>query len=251
MTEFIVNYKIHIGRSIEELSEQFAKLLIDGVNDCTDYFNIALSGGSTPKRIFEYLASNHNNTINWSKINFFWSDERCVPPNDSESNYKMAYEALLSKLPIPSSNIYRIKGENEPLLEAANYSAEIINHLKNENNFPRFDLIMLGLGEDGHTASIFSNQLNLIKTNEICAVATHPVSNQKRITFTGKLINNAKNIVFIASGKIKSKIVNDILNNKTDSKNYPASFIKPINGNLIWLLDREASILYKENQNWK
>lgn len=245
--EFIVNYKIQISKSIDELSEYFAQLLIDRVNNKKNDFHIALSGGSTPKSIFEYLAAHHQNTIHWNKVKFYWGDERCVPPTDSESNYKMADENLLSKVSIPKENIFRIKGESDPNEEAIRYSQLIKDNLKLINDTPIFDLIMLGLGEDGHTASIFPNHINLLQSDNICEVAIHPSSGQKRITLTGKTINNAHNIIFIVTGKNKSKIINDILNNKIESKNYPASFIKPMNGKLIWLLDNEAASLLKGN----
>ncbi len=244
---FIVNYKIQISKSIEELSEHFAQLLIEKVNNSKDCFYLALSGGSTPKRIFEYLTAHHYKSVDWQKVNFYWGDERCVPPTDHESNYKMAYNSLLNKLQIPASNIFRIKGENDPQFEADNYSAEIINHLKIENNFPRFDLIMLGLGEDGHTASIFPNQISLLTSDKIYSTAIHPDSGQTRITITGKVINNARNIVFIVTGKSKSKIVDRVFNNKVDAKKYPASFIKPLNGKLFWLLDKEAASQLRGN----
>lgn len=240
--EFIVSYKIQISKSVEELSEHFAQLLIDKVNKSRDHFHIALSGGSTPKSIFEYLAAHHHKTIEWSKINFYWGDERCVAPTDSESNYKMTNEALLSKLQIPASNIFRIKGENDPHIEADNYSSEILNHIKIENNFPRFDLIMLGLGEDGHTASIFPNQKSLLNSDRICSTAIHPDSGQTRITLTGRVINNATTIVFIATGKNKATVVDEIINQKENYKDYPASFITPQNGELYWLLDKAAAL---------
>lgn len=239
--EFIVSYKIHISNSVEELSEYFAQLLINKVSNSKDQFNLVLSGGSTPKSIFEYLASHHHKTIDWSKINFYWGDERCVPPTDSESNYKMANEALLSKLQIPTKNIFRIRGENDPQIEADYYSTEILNQIKSENNFPRFDLIMLGLGEDGHTASIFPNQKSLLNSDKIYATAIHPVSGQTRITLTGRVINNASTVVFIATGNNKAKVVNEIINQKENYRNYPASFINLQNGELYWLLDKEAA----------
>jgi len=239
--EFIVSYKIQISKSVEELSEYFAQHLIDKVNNGKDYFHIALSGGSTPKSIFEYLAAHHHKTIDWHKVKFYWGDERCVPPTDTGSNYKMANEALLSKLQIPASNIFRIKGENNPQLEADNYSSEILNHIKVENNFPRFDLIMLGLGEDGHTASIFPNQKSLLNSDKIYATVVHPVSGQTRITLTGRVINNASIVVFIATGNNKAKIVDEIINQKGNYNDYPASFVNPHNGELYWLLDKAAA----------
>jgi 6-phosphogluconolactonase len=239
--EFIVSYKIQISKSIEELSENFAQLLIDKLNNSKDHFHIALSGGSTPKSIFEYLAAHHYKTINWQKVNFYWGDERCVPPTDSESNYKMAYDSLLGKLQIPASNIFRIKGENDPQFEADNYSSVILNHLKIEKNFPRFDLIMLGLGQDGHTASIFPNQKNLLISDKIYATAVNPPTEQIRITLTGKVINNAATIVFIVIGSNKAKVVDEIISQKGNYKDYPASFINPDNGELYWVLDKAAA----------
>jgi 6-phosphogluconolactonase len=239
MTEFIVNYKIHVVKSINALSEYFAHLLIDKINKKDSYFSIALSGGSTPKSIFEFLAAHHQKTVHWSKVKFFWGDERCVPPTDSESNFKMADDSLLSELKIPAERIFRIKGENDPQHEADQYSSLIEHQLTMKDGFPKFDLIMLGLGEDGHTASIFPNQKELLESDKICAVAVHPVTGQKRITLTGKVINNAANVVFIATGKSKAKIVNEILNKK---ENYPASFIDPKKGSLYWLLDNDSAI---------
>ena len=241
MTEFIVNYKIQISKSVEILSEQFAQLLIEKVNNRKDDFNIALSGGSTPQNVFEYLAAHHQNTIGWHKVKFFWGDERCVPPTDSESNYKMAYESLLSSLQIPASNIFRIRGENDPQNEATEYSDIVKKQLPQIINIPKFDLIMLGLGEDGHTASIFPNQKSLLESEQIYASAVHPETGQKRITLTGKVINNASTIVFIVTGNNKAKVVDEIINQKDNYKNYPASFILPHNGELYWLLDKSAA----------
>ncbi|HEX9251090.1 MAG TPA: 6-phosphogluconolactonase, partial [Ignavibacteriaceae bacterium] len=221
-----MNYKIQISETVEELSEQFAQLLIDKVNNSKDKFNIALSGGSTPKNIFEYLVAHHHDTIEWHKVNFFWGDERCVPPNDSESNYKMAYEAILSRLQIPDSNIFRIRGENDPQNEAKEYSEIVVKQLPQINNIPKFDLIMLGLGEDGHTASLFPNQKSLLESEKIYATAVHPETGQKRITLTGRVINNALTIVFIVTGINKAKVVNEIINQKENYKYYPASSIK-------------------------
>ena len=240
MMDSIVSYKIHISKSVEELAEYFAQLLISKVNNSKDYFHLVLSGGSTPKNIFEYLAENHQNTISWNKVKFFWGDERCVPSTESESNYKLANDSLLSKLPISSENIFRIKGEKNPQLEADRYSSEILKQINIKNGYPRFDLILLGLGEDGHTASIFPNQKSLLNSDKISAVAVNPANGQKRITLTGRVINNAANIFFIATGKNKTNIIDAIINRKENYKDYPASFISPKDGVLYWLLDEDA-----------
>lgn len=241
MTDCIVSYKIQVCKSVKEISEYFAQLLIEKINSSNDFFAMALSGGTTPKAIFEYLARQHNNTINWDKVKFFWGDERCLPPNDPESNFKMANDSLLSKLQIPVENIFKIKGENDPLPEADRYSSEIQKRIKIKSGYPQFDLIMLGLGEDGHTASIFPNQKKILTSDKICATAVHPSTRQKRITLTGSVIINAATVVFIVTGKNKSRIVELIINQKDNYKDYPASFIHPKDGELYWLLDEDAA----------
>lgn len=239
----IVSYNVKIFNSLDELSKYFSNYLSNQVDLSNDKFNLVLSGGSTPKHIFQYIALHFKEKIDWNRINIFWGDERCVPPNSPESNFKMSDESLLSKINIPEKNIFRIKGEDNPDEEAERYSKAIEQNVTLENSKPRFDLIMLGLGEDGHTASIFPDQLRLLEDENIYSVSVHPGTKQNRITITGKVINNAKNIIFIATGKNKSKIVSEILNNKNHTKKYPADFIIPVNGNMIWLLDEAAASL--------
>lgn len=236
-----MNYDLKIFNSVNDLSVFFADLLKNNVDKTSEKINLVLSGGSTPELIFKFLAGQYQSKISWNKINFFWGDERCVPPDDSESNYKMAYDNLLSSLKIPETNIFRIHGEADPADEAKRYSEIIKNNVPQRNNFPAFDIIMLGLGEDGHTASIFPDQMDLITDEKICSVAVHPVTSQKRITLTGRAINNAKKIIFIVTGENKSKVVSDILNKNTGWEKYPAGFINPGNGKLIWLLDKAAA----------
>ncbi|MEK6553505.1 MAG: 6-phosphogluconolactonase, partial [Bacteroidota bacterium] len=181
--------------------------------------------------------------IQWKNICFFWVDERCVLPTDSDSNYGMTKQYLLDKIQIPAKNIYRIQGENDPLKEAERYSSVIKKIIPERNNLPSFDLTMLGMGNDGHTASIFPNQLHLIRSDKICDTAVHPLTFQKRITLTGTIINNSSQIIFFVTGKNKSKVVSDILNNSQKSNSFPASYIKPINGKLNWYLDKDAACL--------
>ncbi|HCY77168.1 MAG TPA: 6-phosphogluconolactonase [Ignavibacteriales bacterium] len=240
---FIVSCDVKVFKSLDDLSYHFAELLMNEVNSAKHLFNLVLSGGTTPKNIFNFLAINYQTKINWNMINFFWGDERCVTPDNDESNYKLAFDNLLSKVNIPVENIHRIVGEAIPEVETDRYSELIKNNVPLENGTPVFDMIMLGLGEDGHIASIFPNQLNLINSNTICAVAIHPSSNQKRITLTGKVINSSKNIVFVVTGEKKSKVAYEIISNKSNSNKYPASFIRPINGKLIWLMDQSAASL--------
>jgi 6-phosphogluconolactonase len=236
-----VSSKIIISKNIEDLSGYFAQILVEGVSLKNDGFSLALSGGNTPKFIFKYLADNFGSKIEWNKIKFFWGDERCVPPEDDESNFKSAKENLFNYLPVPHENIFRINCENDPEEEAIRYAKIISNNIVSEHSFPQFDIIMLGLGEDGHTASIFPGRLGLFSTNKICAVTEHPASKQKRITITGNVINNAKKVVFIVSGESKSEILSVILNKKKGYNNLPASLVNLLSGEVIWLVDKSAA----------
>jgi len=211
-----VNSKIIISADVEELASRFARILKDDVNNSANFFNLVLSGGSTPKAVFDFIAENYKSKIDWNKIRFFWGDERCVPPNNKESNYLMTYEHLFSKLEIPEKNIFRIEGENNPELEAQRYSNVILKNVPKVNSIPSFDLIMLGLGEDGHTASIFPDNLELINKENICEVTEHPTSRQKRITLTGKVINNSRKVIYLITGNSKNKIVDTIISRKSE-----------------------------------
>lgn len=241
---------IKIFPTVKKLAGSFAELLQQNVDktDDNDFYSIALSGGSTPNKIFRYLSENFKDKINWAKIKIFFGDERCVPPDNEESNYRMANESLLKNISIPKENIFRIKGENNPVKEAARYEEVLKSNLPSLNGTPQFDLILLGLGEDGHTASIFPNQVNLFYSARLSEVAVHPQTKQKRITLTGKIINNAKLVVFIVTGKNKSKISNKIISRDHSGSVFPASFVSPRNGKIIWLLDFQASQLLN-NQN--
>ncbi|MEJ5351732.1 MAG: 6-phosphogluconolactonase [Melioribacteraceae bacterium] len=208
-----------------------------------NFFTIALSGGSTPKNLFDSISKNYSDKIDWRKIKLFWGDERCVPPEHEDSNYRMTYENLIKHIQIPSENVFRIYGESDPLEEAKRYSEILQRELKIKDGVPSFDLIILGLGEDGHTASIFPNQLNLFYSEDFCVTAVHPVTKQKRISITGKIINNADTIVFLVTGEKKAQKIYEILNEKEAAKNYPAYFVNPVSKNLVWLIDKDAAQL--------
>ncbi|MBT8387961.1 MAG: 6-phosphogluconolactonase [Ignavibacteria bacterium] len=234
-----MNKSVKIFSTVENLSLYFAQTLAKYVSKTPEdrFFSLALSGGSTPKVIFEFIRFNFKNKINWSKIIIFWGDERCVSSESDESNYKMASESLLKHIPIPYTNIFRIKGEEDPATEANRYSEIVSKLIASTNGIPQFDLIMLGLGEDAHTASIFPNNIHLFDSKKLFEVSKHPDTKQKRITATGKIINNSKAVFFIATGKKKSEKVYQILEKKNKWKFYPASLVDPKNGELIWLLD--------------
>jgi 6-phosphogluconolactonase len=205
----------------------------------SEKFNIALSGGNTPKFIFQKIAADYKNKFDWNRIHLFWGDERCVPPDDDESNFGMTKKYLLNQITIPEHNVHRIKGENDPVTEAERYTEEIKSNAKFKNGLPRFDLVMLGLGEDGHTASIFPNQMSLINSEKICEVAVHPSSGQKRVTLTGRVINNASVITFLVTGENKKEILKQVLIDK--NKTLPAEFIQPVSGELKFYIDEAAA----------
>lgn len=231
---------INIYKDKHELAIAFCEELLK-LRKNQEQFNIALSGGSTPKIIFEELSKNYKDKFDWNEIHFYWGDERCVPPDDTESNYGMTKKYLLDHINIPRENIHRIKGENDPVIEAERYSDEIKILVNSKNGLPNFDLVMLGLGEDGHTASIFPDQMNLLHSEKICEVATHPSTGQKRITLTGKVINNSRAVTFLATGEGKSETLKKVLKEKDER--LPATYIQPFNGSLKYFVDESAARL--------
>ncbi|MDP4240910.1 MAG: 6-phosphogluconolactonase [Bacteroidota bacterium] len=228
---------IHTGITPEELAEVLAgKLLLWIDENAQSVYHIALSGGRTPALLFQLLVEKYQKLIPWEKVHFWWSDERMVPPDDMESNYRLADDLLLAPLNIPQNHIHRIRGEADPLEEARRYEAEIKSLLPMRNQIPFFDLILLGLGEDGHTASIFPNQLHLFDTDRLVEISMHPVTLQVRITFTGRLLNSTWKIAFLVTGKSKAKVLGEILHHHKGAGMFPAAHIHPI-GELHWFID--------------
>tara|TARA_R110001599_G_scaffold344120_2_gene567330 strand:- start:1663 stop:2379 length:717 start_codon:yes stop_codon:yes gene_type:complete len=232
--------EINTFKNSEATAKAFADYLCEKQLN-VNRLNIALSGGSTPKILFEILVQKYLDKIDWAKFHFYWGDERCVPPTSGESNYGMTHEYLFQHIKISEENIHRVLGENTPNEEAIRYSQLITENLPSINGLPQFDLVMLGLGEDGHTASIFPHQMELITSSKVCEVAEHPISGQKRITLSGSVINNAKEVCFLVTGEAKAEKVNEILNITGNCERYPAAYIKPTHGELIWFLDKAAS----------
>jgi 6-phosphogluconolactonase len=236
--------EVKIYENPKKVVKALAKKLYKIIKETTQpKFNIALSGGKTPKLLFEVLVSKYSTEIPWQKIHLWWGDERCVPPDNKESNFKLASDKLISQVLIPEENIHRIKGENIPVEEANRYSQEIEAFLNMRSEWPVFDLIILGLGDDGHTASIFPDQTELLDFKLNCAVTEHPITGQKRITLTGKVLNNANRIFFLVTGKNKAMRISEIMNDDEAAKLLPAYYIEPQNGELIWYIDQDAASL--------
>lgn len=226
-----------------ELARSLSFEIQNAVNNKTDKYALSISGGSTPTILFNQLAQPpFKNEIDWDKLNFFWCDERCVDPSDIQSNYGEVKKTLFNFISIPKKNIHRIHGESDPNEETVRYASEIESFLPiTGNKLPQFDWVLLGLGDDGHTASLFPGKNFLFIFSNIAGVAQHPATGQKRISLTKEILNNSKRITFIVTGKGKAKVISEILNGLPISKNYPASEIKPTDGIIDWMLDKESA----------
>ncbi len=208
--------------------------------------NMALSGGKTPGGVFSLLAANpYLDSVEWDRLHFFWGDERMVPPEHQDSNFRMVQETLLEHIKMPEENIHRIRGEIAPEDAAAEYTELLHDHF--DGSLPCFDLMLLGLGEDGHTASLFP-ETDAVEECEKHAVAVFvPKLNVWRVTLTLPVINAAREILFLVSGRSKSEIVQRIMSNKQPAIEIPASMVNPQNGELHWMLDSEAMVLINKN----
>jgi 6-phosphogluconolactonase len=236
--------EINIRPDKEALSDCLAGEILDRIRDSRKTgreFHLALSGGSTPRLLFERLCILAPEPSAWMNVSIYWVDERCVPPDHPESNYGMTYHAWLGRIGLPGNQIHRIRGEEMPEQEVLRYAGLIGDRVPRLGGLPVFDLVLLGLGVDGHTASIFPGNLDLISSDHYCAHAVHPQSGQSRITLTGRVISNARRITFLVSGADKSRVIRDILEEEGSSADYPAACIHPFHGSLGWYLDGAAA----------
>jgi 6-phosphogluconolactonase len=178
----------------------------------------------------------------WDRLALYWVDERCVPPDDAESNYRMTKETLLAKVPLPTEQVYRMEGELEPDVAAGRYEAVIRNSFKLEGaETPTFDLVLLGMGDDGHTASLFPHTEALNNITDI-VVANHvPQKNTWRITLTSPVINQGRQVAFLIEGQGKAQVLHDVLEGPYQPETYPSQLIRPANGQLLFLLDSAAA----------
>jgi 6-phosphogluconolactonase len=234
--------EIIVFPGVDEISEFLARLIGDKVTSTKDNnpLSIALSGGSTPKLIFENIVTQHKEQVNWDRIRFFQVDERCVPPDSPESNYLMIRKHLLDGLNIQEEHFFKIRGENDPQEEANRYGKILVDNLPVSGKWPVFDLILLGLGEDGHTASLFPGDTKALNSLNYCEVTIHPQTGQKRITLTLPVLNQAKQLVFVVTGQGKAGIVLEIIQ-KPGKNMLPASLADPMKGTVTWLLDMDAA----------
>ncbi len=222
------------------LAEAVYQLIVSTKNQT---ITLAISGGTTPYLMFEYWATYYMHKLPWEKLHIFWVDERCVVPESPESNYGNTKKTLFDKVPIPKQNIHRMMGENEPELEAVRYAEELGRFVSLSNKLPQFDIILLGMGDDGHTASIFPPSLSLLKSSRWVEVTMNPYNKQPRITLTGHVLNQARHLYFLVTGQSKASVIKTIFEKLPGYDTYPAAHIQPVNGNLTWVLDTGAASL--------
>jgi 6-phosphogluconolactonase len=207
-------------------------------------FTIALSGGSTPRNLYNLLATNARTSLPCDRMFFFWGDERHVPPTDPESNYRMVEEAMLSKLPVPPANVFRFRAENPDASAAAEEYEKTLRKFfqVGSTEVPRFDLILLGLGPDGHTASLFPGTSALQEKNRLVVANWVEKLKTNRLSFTLPVLNAGRCVMFLVSGTDKAPVLRTVLEDKAAAGDqYPAKLVQPTDGRLIWLLDRAAA----------
>jgi 6-phosphogluconolactonase len=212
--------------------------LADAAIAAQQVFSIALSGGNTPKTLFELLASPaYLRRVKWQNWEIYFSDERCVPPDDPQSNYRMARQAMLDRVPIKSQNVHRMPGEIDPQQAAMQYG----QLLKDKFGDGGLDVILLGMGDDGHTASLFPGTAALNETHHRCVANFVPKLNAWRLTMTAPFINRAAEVIILVADAAKAKRVAEVLEGPRDPQRLPIQLIQPDPGRLLWIMDRAAA----------
>jgi len=240
-----VEITLQISATTAEITRAAAELFVHSANEAIKLrgvARIAISGGTTPKNAFALLAAEYADQVPWDKLQLFWVDERCVAPDNPESNYGMTRATLLSKVPLPEANVHRMEGELDPEEAASRSEAEIRNAFKLEGaQTPTFDLILLGLGPDGHTASLFPHTEGLNEMARI-TIANHvPQKDTWRMTLTWPVITQGRQVAFLIEGAEKASIVRTVFTGAYDPETYPAQLIRPASGKLLLLLDKAAA----------
>jgi 6-phosphogluconolactonase len=242
------NSKIQIVADVDAMSRAAAATIVDHISQSLqtlDVYSMALSGGSTPRRLYSLLANEAalREQIPWERIHFFWGDERRVPAGHPDSNYRMAYNALLSKVPIPSTNIHRIHAEEADADEAAaDYEIEIRRFFAIEaGQIPQFNCVLLGMGADGHTASLFPATSALVETKRLVVANWVKKFQSHRFTLTLPVFNHAAQILFLVSGEDKADTLQAVLEGNRQPDRYPAQLIQPTHGEVTWFLDHSAA----------
>lgn len=239
-----MNPDICIFKDLEDLSATAAELFVKQAAQSIaerGRFLVALNGGSTPTRLFELLATNFREQVDWNRVHVFWGDERCVPPDDPGSSYCQAWGTLLSRVPIPEMNIHRVKGELGPVEASKDYALTLKEFASPPLDWPRFDLVYLGMGEDGHTASLFPGSPVNVSEPTMPVTAQYQDRPANRVTLTPAVFNSAGVIAFMATGEKKAQTFAEVRSDRYNPDLYPAQRIRPADGELIWLVDEAAA----------
>ncbi|HTK11696.1 MAG TPA: 6-phosphogluconolactonase [Ktedonobacteraceae bacterium] len=236
---------IAIYPDIDTLSHEAAKYVVRVAQESIathGRFTFALSGGNTPKKLYALLATEpYRGQIDWALVDIFWSDERCVPPDSSDSNFKLAQDVMLSQLPISASQIHRVPADQEDRAAASAAYTQEMQRVFGTSGVPRFDLIQLGMGPEGHTASLFPHQPSLQETQRLIMSVTVPKPPPPRLTFTPPLLNAATHVLFLVTGADKAEAVHEVIEGAHNPQEYPAQIVKPDQGEVTWMFDPAAA----------
>ena len=240
-----INMKLQIFKDSETLAAAAAEIFIQtgtSAIEARGRFLVALSGGSTPSGMYRMLASDSfRDKVVWEQTFVFWGDERCVSPENEGSNYHQAYKILLSQVPIPGENILRAKGELVPYEASVDYAQTLKKYGDAGLDWPRFDLVLLGMGEDGHTASLFPGSQVNVTSPTLAVTADYQGRPAKRVTLTPLVFNSARKVLFLVTGTNKAATLSRVLNDDTMPEQYPAQRIQPLDGEVVWLVDEAAA----------
>lgn len=239
--------EIRVLADIDEVSraaaDEFSRLARQAVAT-KGRFAVALSGGSTPRSAYAILADKDKpaSSLPWQRIHVFFGDERNVPPDDPESNYGMVRDTLLRHVLIPPENVHRIHGELEAATAADQYEEDLRRHFQlQRGQLPLFDLVMLGMGDDGHTASLFPATSAVVESSRLVTTNWVEQLRQYRLTLTFPVLNNACEIMFLVAGSAKARVIGDLFKGDARSSQYPVHKVRPAHGRVLWLLDRAAA----------
>lgn len=239
---------VRVFENLDSLSQAAAEFVVETSVQAIfgrGLFLIVLSGGNTPAELYKSLAqSPYKEQIDWPRVHVFWGDERCVSIEDSENSYRQAYDALLSHVPIPAENIHRVKSDLEPAEAAKDYANVLKRFASPALDWPRFDLVLLGMGEDGHTASLFPGSEMNVSIPTLAITAQYQNRPANRVTLTPLVFNSARRIVFLVSGESKAQTLANVLYGGYHPEQLPAQRIDPTDGELIWMVDKLAAMQF-------
>ena len=224
-----------------EAAQYIVRLTSEAIAD-HGHFTIALSGGSTPKALYALLGNEpYRSQIDWALVEIFWSDERCVPPDSSDSNYHLAQEVFLSKVPIAANQIHRMPADKVDRDAASQEYTQEMQRVFGTDGIPSFDLLQLGMGPEGHTASLFPHQASLHEQQRLVMPVDVPKPPPPRLTFTPPLLNAARHVLFLVTGSEKADAIQAVLEGSYQPEEYPAQIIRPPHGEVTWMLDTAAA----------